>query len=96
MVLLLACLFLCSSVLASVNDITTHSASFNVKLSQDGQAMEHLLAHDHLNALACAVKAPWHDDITPDVYVSLSAHAYLSFLEYSIEHPPELLPLSCA
>lgn len=93
MVLLLVGLFLCSTVLASVNDITTHNSSFTVKLSQDGHAIEHLLAHDHINALTCVAKALGYDHTASDVYVVLPVQAYLSFLEYSIEHPPELLPL---
>ncbi|MEG2173590.1 MAG: hypothetical protein RRY29_10105 [Desulfovibrionaceae bacterium] len=92
-VLIFGLVFLAASVLATVNDLATHTASFSMKHSQDANAVEHLSAHDDLNALSDVITYAPQCSARPTFSAPESFPVYLSLLEYSIEHPPRLFPL---
>lgn len=82
---------LCSSVLASMNDITVHSSIFIPKVLPDTSGVEHLVAHDHLNALPCIVNYLSCNATFPLLVHVSPVVQYRAWIEYSIEHPPEML-----
>lgn len=82
---------LCSSVLASMNDITVHTSVFTPKMLSDTSGVEHLVAHDHLNALPCMVNCLSRNATYPFVAHVFSVFQYRAWVKYSIEHPPEML-----
>lgn len=90
-VLLLMNVILSSSVLASMNDVTVPTSSSIPRVLPDASVIEHLVAHDYLNALPCIVTFLSCNPAWPSLLKTLPVMYYVAWIEYSIEHPPEML-----